>query len=86
MTTLLAADACDRATAYHMSNKVVRHPDGLFVTWLDQHYRAILAQLNPETGQVLMSFPLHQGCDNHCRNDGQKSGDQASHYRRQPQA
>ncbi len=63
---LLTSGGCDRATAYHMSNKVVRHRDGVFVTWLDHEYRVTLAQVNPDSGEVLTSFPLHQGCDNHC--------------------
>lgn len=64
--SLLAGDGCDRATAYHMSNKVVRHRDGVFVTWLDDHYRIILAQVDPGTGSVTNVFPLAQGIDNHC--------------------
>ena len=63
---LLAENACDRATAYHMSNKIVRHPDGVFVTWLDCDYQSILAQINPDTGQILNSKILAKGTDNHC--------------------
>jgi hypothetical protein len=55
---LLADNGCDRATAYHMSNKVLRHRDGLFVTWLDERYRIILAQVEPGSGDVLTAFPL----------------------------
>lgn len=65
-SALLATDACDRATAYHMSNKVARHPSGVFVTWLDREYKAILAQIDPGNGEVVASFPLAQGFDNHC--------------------
>ena len=63
---VLADSGCDRATAYHMSNKIVRHRDGVFVTWLDDRYRAVVAHIDPERGQVLAAFPLHQGSDNHC--------------------
>jgi hypothetical protein len=63
---VLTDSGCDRATAYHMSNKVVRHRDGVFVTWLDENYRAIVANIDPDRGQVLAAFPLHQGYDNHC--------------------
>lgn len=63
---LLAENGCDRATAYSMSNKVVRHRDGVFVTWLDDRYRIILAQVDPDTGEVATAFPLAQGIDNHC--------------------
>lgn len=62
----LTVDGCDRATAYHMSNKIVRRPDGLFVTWLDSAYRCVLARINAETGAVETAFPLAQGFDNHC--------------------
>ena len=64
--TLLADNGSDRATAYHMSNKVVRHRDGVFVTWLDDRYRIILARVDPGTGAVAAAFPLAQGIDNHC--------------------
>lgn len=64
--TLLADNGCDRATAYSMSNKVVRHRDGVFVTWLDDRYRVILAQVDSDTGIVAAAFPLAQGIDNHC--------------------
>ncbi len=63
---VLADNGCDRATAYHMSNKIVRHSDGLFVTWLDENYRAVIAHVEPDTGDVLSATPLHQGSDNHC--------------------
>jgi hypothetical protein len=49
-----------------MSNKVVRHRDGVFVTWLDDCYRIVLAQVDPDTGTVVTAFPLAQGIDNHC--------------------
>lgn len=66
LPVILTTDGCDRATAYHMSNKVARHPEGVFVTWLDYRYRAILALIEPDTGRVVSSFPLSQGMDNHC--------------------
>ena len=63
---VLADNGCDRATAYHMSNKIVRHSEGAFVTWLDENYRAVIAHIEPDTGDVLTAIPLHQGYDNHC--------------------
>ena len=63
---LLTDHGCDRATAYHMSNKIVRHRDGLFVTWLDDGYRVILARLDERSGAVLSTVALAQGTDNHC--------------------
>lgn len=62
----LADNGSDRATAYHMSNKVLHHRDGTFVTWLDDQYRTMLAQVDPDTGTVRQAFPLAQGWDNHC--------------------
>ncbi len=62
----LTADGCDRATAYHMSNKIVRRSDGLYVTWLDAAYRCILARVEPDSGRVAAAFSLAQGFDNHC--------------------
>jgi len=63
---LLAEDGCDRATAYHMSSKIIRHRDGVFVTWLDEKYRAVVAQVDLASGKVISATPLHQGNDNHC--------------------
>ncbi len=63
---VLTRDGCDRATAYHMSNKVIRHRDGVFVTWLDSQYRTMLARVEPSTGEVITAFALAQGHDNHC--------------------
>jgi hypothetical protein len=62
----LATDGCDRATAYHMSSKIVRRPDGLYVSWLDSRYRTVIARVDPETGAVQAATPIVQGYDNHC--------------------
>lgn len=45
MTTsiALAADGCDRATAYHMSNKILRREDGIYV-WLERY---VLSRILP---------------------------------------
>jgi len=63
---VLAEDGCDRATAYHMSNKIVRRNDDLFVTWLDNKYRNVVAAVNDETGAVEARSFVGQGFDNHC--------------------
>jgi hypothetical protein len=63
---LLAEDGCDRATAYHMSNKIVRHAAGTVMTWLDSQYRCIIAIVDPATGAVSHAHPISQGHDNHC--------------------
>ena len=62
---LLAADGCDRATAYHMSNKIVRTRDGVYVTWLDRDYRIIVGRAN-SGGGLDFAHVLAQGTDNHC--------------------
>ena len=62
----LTTDGCDRATAYRMSNKVVRRDDGLYVTWLDAHFRVMVARVDAESGSFDTPFPLAQGYDNHC--------------------
>ncbi|MBI4189993.1 MAG: BNR-4 repeat-containing protein [Betaproteobacteria bacterium] len=62
----LSREGCDRATAYHMSNRVARHAAGLFVTWLDRRHRCILAQVDAGTGRVLQAYAIAQGVDNHC--------------------
>ncbi len=62
---LLASDGCDRATAYHMSNKIVRMPDGICVTWLDRDYRNLVGRIN-SGGGLDFAHVLAQGTDNHC--------------------
>ena len=62
----LAEDGCDRATAYHMSNKIVRRDRTLFVTWLDSRYRNVVATVDPDTGAVREQVLVGQGFDNHC--------------------
>lgn len=62
----LATDGCDRATAYHMSNKIVRRGDELVVTWLDSRYRNVVACVDQADGQVTSSSLVSQGFDNHC--------------------
>lgn len=56
---------CDRATAYHQANKIVRTSRGVFVTWLDSKYRCILTQID-ESGKVVMEHVYAQAFDNHC--------------------
>ena len=63
---LLTDNACDRSTAYHMSNKIVRRDDGLYVTWIDSEYRNIIAKVDPDTPAVEGAVPIAQGFDNHC--------------------
>jgi len=62
---LLARDGCDRATAYHMSNKIVRRLDGVCVTWLDREYRIVVGRINPG-GDLDFAHVLARGTDNHC--------------------
>ena len=62
----LATNGCDRATGYHMSNKVIRRGDELFVTWLDSDYRSVVAAVDPDSGGVVSQAVVAQGFDNHC--------------------
>lgn len=62
----LTTAGSDRATAYHMSNKIIRRSDGLFITWLDAAYRIMLARIDLATGERDVPFALAQGSDNHC--------------------
>ena len=62
----LAADGCDRATAYHMSNKIIRRGDELVATWLDSRYRNVVATVDQANGQVVSKCLVSQGFDNHC--------------------
>lgn len=62
----LSNQGCDRATAYRMSNKILRRPDGLYVTWIDAQFRNILACVDPDTGASEELPPIAQGFDNHC--------------------
>ena len=62
----LAADGCDRATAYHMSNKIIRRGDELLATWLDSRYRNVVASVDQASGEVVSRSLVSQGFDNHC--------------------
>ncbi len=61
----LTTQGCDRSTAYHQANKIVRTERGVFVTWLDNQYRCVLAQID-EAGKVVQEYPFSQQWDNHC--------------------
>ncbi len=61
----LTTEGCDRSTAYHQANKIVRTSKGVFVTWLDSEYRCVLAQLD-EAGGVVQQYPFAKAWDNHC--------------------
>jgi len=61
----LARDGCDRATAYHMTNKIVRADDGFYVTWIDTDFQCVVAHVARD-GRVLDQTALAQGFDNHC--------------------
>lgn len=62
----LSNHGCDRATAYRMSNKILRRPDGLYATWIDAQFRNIITRVDPDTGEFEEIPPLVQGFDNHC--------------------
>ena len=67
----LSANGSDRATAYNMSNKIVRRDGQLFAAWLDaplgpaQPSRVQLGVCDAR-GLLQTSFQLGSGIDNHC--------------------
>ena len=67
----LSAHGSDRATAYNMSNKIVRRDGQLFAAWLDaplgpaQPSRVQLGVCDAR-GLLQTSFQLGSGIDNHC--------------------
>jgi len=65
--TLLTSHGGDRATAYAMSNKIVRLPHGYLCTWIDCRRQNQCALVDADTGDVLQRAPLGKPCvDNHC--------------------
>ncbi|MDP6041235.1 MAG: BNR-4 repeat-containing protein [Candidatus Latescibacteria bacterium] len=68
----LSREGSDRATAYSMSSKIVRHCDRLFVGWLDAPEvnggmaRVMLGICDGKTGALLKTVQLGEGKDNHC--------------------
>lgn len=69
---LLSSRGSDRATAYNFSNKILRHEQGLLVSWLeapaahDGPTRIQLGVCDPDSGQLLKELTLGEGIDNHC--------------------
>lgn len=72
MPIQLSTQGSDRATAYNISNKIVRRDDHLFVGWLDapgqaeQHATIQLGVCDIQTGKLNHTIPLGTGRDNHC--------------------
>jgi len=68
----LSNEGSDRATAYNMSNKIVRRGDDLIVGWLDGPaekegpVRIRVGICDGETGSLRTAIPLGEGIDNHC--------------------
>jgi len=69
---LLSSAGSDRASAYAVSNKIVRRGNRLYVGWLDSSEqpggpeRDQLGICDAETGELLMTRHLGDGIDNHC--------------------
>ena len=69
MATRLSAEGSDRATAYNISNKIVRRGDHLFVGWLDVPaekegpVRIRLAVGDGVSSERLDTFALGEGVD-----------------------
>lgn len=68
----LSQEGSDRATAYNISSKLVRKDKYLFAGWLDAPreadapVRIQFAVCNADSGEVLRTFVLGEGVDNHC--------------------
>lgn len=69
---LLSRNGSDRATAYAMSNKILRRHGKLHIGWLDGPLVAggpeqiQLGVCDGGTGELLSMFTLGEGIDNHC--------------------
>ena len=69
---LLSTGGSDRATAYNMSNKLIRRDGELYVGWLDAPTetgataQVMFAICDGNTGEIRRRFPLGEGYDNHC--------------------
>jgi hypothetical protein len=68
----LSTQGSDRATAYNISNKILRCDDALLVGWLDgpategAPVRIRLGICDPRSGALQKVVPLGEGVDNHC--------------------
>ena len=76
---VLARDGCDRATGYGQANKIVRAPEGLYVTWLDTTYRCMVTHVRQD-GSVGDTIPMFQGFDNHCAGTIIRTPDGVVHF------
>jgi len=64
---LLSNEGGDRATAYTMSNKIIRLPEGLLCTWLDVQRVNKWALVSPNNGGIIKQGSIGgQRHDNHC--------------------
>ena len=64
---LLSQTGSDRATAYVMSNKILRRGEHLICTWLDSSRQNQWAMLDPGSGVVQHGGTIGDvGVDNHC--------------------
>ncbi len=71
-TQCLSTHGSDRATAYNMSNKIVRYGDDLLVIWLEAPLapggaaRVVLGICDGRTGTLRRAILVGEGIDNHC--------------------
>lgn len=69
---LLSKSGSDRATAYSLSNRIIRHGGKVFASWLDAAAQSggkthiQLATVDPQTSQVERTMLLGEAADNHC--------------------
>ncbi len=72
MHVKLSNQGSDRATAYNISNKIVRRDNELYVGWLDAPQKQgdpatiQIGVCNGQTGALSHTIPLGEGRDNHC--------------------
>lgn len=72
MAIHLSSQGSDRATAYNISNKIIRRDNNLFVGWLDAPNKKgdpVLIQIgvcDAQTGALSHTITLGEGRDNHC--------------------
>ena len=68
----LSNEGSDRATAYNISSKLIRKDQYLFAGWLDAPsetdgpVRIQFGVCDADSGEVLRTFVLGEGTDNHC--------------------
>lgn len=69
---LLSTAGSDRATAYSLSNRIIRHQGRIFASWLDaaskigENARIQLAVIDQNSSRIERIMQLGEAVDNHC--------------------